>query len=102
MKKVLKNNQRTRQYLLGLPKIYLVGCWAKYGVAEFDFPEKYEKKNGIMVPLVYDYYDCNGEKDEYHLKKITDTTTGQILFWTQIKSVAYKVAELYNKAMEDK
>lgn len=100
MRKVLKNNSKTKAYLASLPKIYLVGCWAKYGVREFPFTGRYEQnENGISIPLVYDYVDCNGTCDNYYLRRIDRTTTGQIVLWTQSKSMASKVAELFNKEM---
>ena len=104
MRKVLKNTPKTKAYLDSLPKIYLVACWAGYGVREFPFTGKYvqdEYRNNISVPLVYDYDDFNGTCDNWYLRKITNTTTGQILLWTQSKSVAKKIAELYNKELRN-
>ena len=101
MRKILKNNKKTKAYLDSLPKIYLVGCWAKYGVQDYPFTGKYEtNKNGISIPLVYDYDDCNGTCDNYYLRRLDHVTTGQIIMWTQSKNVANKVAELYNKELE--
>ena len=102
MRKVLKNNKQTKIYLDSLPKIYLIGYWARYGVMEFPFTGKYEQNEyGISIPLVYDYDDHNGTCDNWYLRKITDTTTGIILLWTQSKSVASKIAELYNKEIKE-
>ena len=103
MRKVLKSTPKTEVYLDSLPKIYLVACWAGYGVMEFPFTGKYVQdkyRNNISVPLVYDYDDFNGTCDNWYLRKITNTTTGQIVVWTQSKSVASKIAELFNKEME--
>lgn len=98
MRKVLKNNKKTRAYLDSLSKIYIVGCWAKYGVREYPFTGKYETNdNGIDIPLVYDYDDHNGTTDNYYLRRLDRVTTGQIILWTQFKNVANKVAELFNK-----
>lgn len=105
MKKVLKNNSKTKAFLDSLPKIYLVACWAKYGVSEYPFTGKYVQdkyRNNISVPLVYDYDDFNGTCDNWYLRKLTNVTTGQIVMWTQSKSVASKIAELFNKEMEEK
>ena len=102
MKKILKNNGKTKAYLDSLPKIYLVGCWAKYGISEYPFTGKYEQnENGISIPLVYDYDDRNGTCDNWYLRRIDHTTTGQIIMWTQSKSMASKVAELFNKELEE-
>lgn len=99
MRNVLKNTPKTKVYLDSLPKIYMVGKWAKYGVREYPFTGKYkyDEFNNISVPLVYDYDDFNGTCDNYYLRGITSTTTGLIVMWTQLKSVADKVAELFNK-----
>ena len=102
MRKVLKNNKKTRAYLDSLPKIYLVGCWAKYGVREYPFTEKYFSENGFSIPLVYYYYDCNGTCDNYLLRRLDCVTSGAVIMWTQNKKVADKVAELLNKEMEEK
>ena len=105
MKKVLKNSKKTRAYLDSLPKIYLVGCWAKYGVREYPFTGKYKQdkyNDNISVPLVYDYDDWNGTTwGNYYLRQLTRVTTGSIIMWTQNKAVADKVAELLNKEMKD-
>lgn len=102
MKKVLKNNDKTKTYLDSLPKIYLVGCWARYGVRDYPFTGKYEtNENGISIPIVYDYDDHNGTCDNWYLRRLDYVTTGQIVLWTQSKSMASKVAELFNKEMEE-
>lgn len=101
MRKVLKNTTKTKEYLDSLPKIYLVGCWANYGVREYPFTGKYEQnENGISIPIVYDYDDHNGTCDNYYLRKLNHVTTGHILLWTQSKNVANKVAELFNKEIK--
>lgn len=102
MKKVLKNTAKTRKYLNSLPKIYIVGCWAKYGVREYPFTEKYFSENGFSVPLVYDYDDCNGTCDNYWLRRIDQTTSGWIVMWTQDKKLADEIAELLNKGMKER
>lgn len=102
MRKILKNNASTKQYLTSLPKIYLVACWAKYGVRGYFFTGKYVDVDGTSVPLVYDYDDHNGTTDNWYLRRIDQTTTGFIFMWTQSKAVADKVAELLNRDMTDR
>lgn len=98
MKNIYKNTPRFREKLAKLPKIWLVGCWAHYGVREFPFSRKFkqDKFTKQMVPLVWDYYDCNGACDEYHLQPITNTTTGCIICWTESEAEACKIAEALN------
>ena len=101
MRIILENNSKTKAYLDSLPKIYLVGCWARYGVREYPFTGKYVQLSGISVPLVYDYDDHNSTCDNWYLRNIYHVTTGQIVVWTQSKSVAYKIAELFNKELKE-
>ena len=101
-KKVLKNNKRTKEYLEKLPKIYIVACWARFGVREYPFTGKFIKdkhRGNMYIPLVYDYDDCNGTCDNYYLRKITNVTTGNIILWTQNKNIAEKIAAMYNQHM---
>lgn len=101
MRKVLKNTPKTKAYLDSLPTIYMVGCWARYGVRAFPFTGKYAtSKEGVSIPLVYDYDDCNGACDNYYLRRLDYTTTGQVFMWTQNEKLARKIAELFNE--EDK
>ena len=101
MRKVLKNKPKTRTYLDNLPKIYMVGCWAKYGVRTFSFTGKYVVKDGVSIPLVYDYDDHNGTCDNYYLRRLDRTTTGQVIMWTQNEEVARRIAESLNKDKEN-
>lgn len=101
-KKVLKNNKRTKRYLEKLPKIYIVACWARFGIAEYPFTGKFVKdkcRGNVYVPLVYDHDDCNGTCDNYFLRKITSVTTGHIIIWTQNRNIAEKIAAMYNQHM---
>ena len=98
MRKVLKNTPKTKDYLNSLPKIHMVGFWARYGVRTFPFTGKYiTNKDGISIPLVYDYDDHNGTCDNYYLRRLDRTTTGAVITWTQNEKLASKIAELFNK-----
>lgn len=97
MKKILKNNAKTKKYLESLPKIYMIACWAGYGVREFPYAGKCDE-NGI--PYVYDYDDHNGTVDQYELRKLTNTTTGWIYAWTIGKNCANDLANYANIAVE--
>lgn len=108
MKKQLPNTEEVGKFLDSLPKIYLVGYWAHYGVWDFPFSGKYKKifseKVGynIDVPLVYQYYDANGTCDKYLLRPITDTTTGEIILWTQNGYRAKQFANLLEEKYQTK
>ena len=100
MKKVLKNNAKTKEYLNSLPKIYITGCWARWGIMEFPFTGKFYKEvyndKITYIPLVYVYNDHNGTADQWELKRIDFTTTGIIADWTFNKRIAKSLAEYYN------
>lgn len=96
MKRILKNNTKTKEYLDSLPKVYITACWAKWGIREFPFSGKFEKENNIYIPLVYDYDDHNGTADQWELRRIDFTTTGYIADWSFNKLVAEDLAEFYN------
>lgn len=94
MKKILKNTIKTLEYLESLPKIYMIACWARYGVLEFPFAGKCTTDG---TPFVWMYDDCNGTRDHYFLRKLTDTTTGWIYAWTTSKSRAEEIAAALNE-----
>ena len=100
MKKVLENTLKTQKYLDKLPKIYLIVCWAGYGILEFPFTGKYVKENGIDIPLVYDYDEHNGTCNCWWLRKITNTTTGGKLVWTQNAAAARKISDKMNEGFQ--
>ena len=99
MKKILKNNLKTRAYLDSLPKIYITGRWAHWGILEFPFSGKFEVVHNNITgkdeyhPLVWNYYDYNGLADQYQLVDIFHTTTGAIYDWSFFKRSAELLAE---------
>lgn len=93
MRKILRYSEKNRKRINKLPKIYLIACWARWGVMEFPF-YKFTKDN---IPLVYHYNDYNGTADLWELIPIQDATTGWIWDWTFNGMAAKKVAELLNK-----
>ena len=98
MKKVLPNTKKNRDKLDAMPKMYMVACWARYGVQSFPFSGKYTKGEcGEDIPLVWQYDDHNGTCNHFYLRPITLTTTGWIKVWTPYKSVALQIADFYNK-----
>ena len=93
MKKILKYNDRTRKKIDSLPRIYLIGCWARWGVMELPFAEFDKNRN----PLVYNYNDHNGTADQWELIPLEYTTTGYVYDWTFNKENAEKIAALLNE-----
>ena len=100
MKKVLKNTPKNVKYLNSLPKIHLIGCWARYGYFSYPFTGRYIKKCGITIPLVYKYDDHNGTTDAWYLIPITYTTTGRIIEWTESEWAANRIAKALNTLEE--
>lgn len=97
LRKRLKNTKKNKDKLAKLPKIYLVACWARYGVLEFPFSGRYKKINKKPVPLVWDYDDHNGTYPEYVLRPITWTTTAAIRGWVRDEQQAKDTAEFCEK-----
>lgn len=97
LRKRLKNTKKNKDKLAKLPKIYLVACWARYGVLEFPFSGRYKKINKKPVPLVWDYDDHNGTYPEYVLRPITWTTTAAIRGWLRDEQQAKDTAEFCEK-----
>lgn len=96
-KKLPGSSPKTTAYLSKLPKVYLVACWARYGVRTFPFAGKFVTKDGKLIPLVYDYDDHNGTCDYYWLRPITHTTTGFIKGWSFQINLAEAAAEKFNE-----
>ena len=97
LRKHLPHNQKTKDKLAKLPKIYLVACWAHYGVLEFPFSGRYKKINKKPIPLVWDFDDHNGTYPEYVLRPITWTTTAAIRGWVRDEQQAKDTAEFCEK-----
>ena len=103
LRKRLPDNQKTKDKLAKLPKIYLVACWARYGVLDFPFSGKYKRVKDAdsplvrYIPLVWDYDDHNGTYPEYILRPITWTTTAAIRGWVRNEQQAKDTAEFCEK-----
>ena len=103
LRKHLPDNQKTRDKLAKLPKIYLIACWAHYGVLDFPFSGKYKKVKDAdgplirYIPLVWDFDDHNGVYPEYVLRPITWTTTAAIRGWVRNEQQAKDTAEFCEK-----
>lgn len=95
LKKYLEYTPENKTYVKSLPKIYLIGCWARYGIRECANTLQVDKEG---IPLVYDYNDHNGCYKEYELVPIHRVTTGQVYAWSTSKKAAQHVADLMNKA----
>lgn len=93
--KILNNSKETKEYLNSLPKAYIAACWAGWVVCGFPFSGKYADKEK-MDPLVWDYYDFNGEADEWHLVPISHTTSGTIAGWSFSEEMLRDYARLKN------
>ena len=97
LRKRLKNTKKNKDKLAKLPKIYLIACWARYGVLEFPFSGRYKKINKKPIPLVWDFDDHNGTYPEYVLRPITWTTTAAIRGWLRDEQQAKDTAEFCEK-----
>lgn len=79
-------------------KIYLVACWARWGVLECICAggKVYSACAKQKVPYIWKYYDANGTKDIWIKVPITFATSGQIKAWTFDKAAAEKMARDLN------
>jgi hypothetical protein len=93
-KKILKNNKKTKTYLDSLPKLYAIFHWAGYGILELPWSGKY---NLSKIPLVYVYYDRNGECDEYRLMPITFASSGGLHSWHSDEEYTKALCKILNE-----
>lgn len=82
--------------------VYLIACWAHYGVREYKWTGKWVNAPGSdrPCPEVWYYDDHNGEYEEYYKTPILNVTTGWIIDWSFYKRSAEKIAEALNLLME--
>ena len=102
LRSVRENCGKMAQFLDKLPKMYMVGCWARYGVMDFPWSGKWEKNphTGHMEPLVWYYNDHNGTADNWYLIPLRGVTTGQIIMWTEDFNAAKRIADALNTKFE--
>lgn len=79
-------------------KIYLVACWARWGVLECIYAggKVYSARAKQKVPYIWEYYDANGTMDIWIKVPITFATSGKIKAWTFDKAAAEKMAQDLN------
>ena len=94
MKTFIQNGEKAKKILERLPKIYLVGCWARWGTRWFYNTMKTDKRG---VPLVWEYYDANGTCDIWRITPIDYTTTGVVIAWTDNQKGAEDIADALNQ-----
>ena len=93
MRKILKNNAKTKKRLDKLPKIYAVFEWASWGILELPWSKKYDAN---YMPLVYNYYDANGCCDEWHLVPINHVSSGRFWDFFMSKTQAEHIRDCLN------
>ena len=81
-----------------LTSIYLIVQYAHWCVRECEWTGRFEIRDGVPIPIVYDYDDHNGTFEEYAKRPITRVTTGFIFDWTFHKHSASKIAEWLEEA----
>ena len=94
----MKITKRLMAKIEKAPKVYLIACWAHWGVREYKWTGKWSTTSGgIPVPIVYHYNDHNGEYEEYQELPIHLTTTGLCMDWSFYKNAAQALAEKMNE-----
>ena len=86
MRKNLKVTLKTKKKLDSMKKLYGVFLWAKWGILELPWTGKFDKKTGL--PLVYIYYDFNGEREGYRLDTIRSASSGTFYGWYEDHNTA--------------
>lgn len=96
--KTRKNNWKTQEYFNKLPVLYIVGCWARYGIRAYhcEINKGKMKVTSSGIPYVWDYYDCNGTCDEWRLVPLSNVTTGSILAWSTSENQCHQIAQALN------
>lgn len=95
--KRLKYNNKNYKKVNNCPKVYLIGCWARYGVREYPFAGKFvDNEFWYKEPLVWDFDDHNGTYDEWVLRPISHTTTGNCLIYCFDGVLAQYLADKLN------
>ena len=95
LKKRLECTPENDKYVQTLPRIYLIGYWARFGIMECANTLQVDKDG---VPLVYEFNDHNGAYEEYELLPIYRVTTGLVYAWSTSKKSAQYIADLMNTA----
>jgi hypothetical protein len=98
MKKILKNNEKTKKYLESLPTIYVIVKWVTWGIVEYPFSGKWKlDEKGRPIPLVWHYNDHNGITDQFELYDLRSTTSGEIEDWTFYRHPAEIMVKYLNE-----
>lgn len=94
-----KIKQKILQYKYQRAKnIYIVGCWAKWGI----LPAKYSGKiNKNGDPLTIHYTDCNGMRDLYYITAWYNETTGITVAYFFNEKEAMSLVKKLNKEFKD-
>lgn len=93
-RKTIKASSRLARKLKDLPKIYLIGCWAHFGVRAYPFSGKCTPEG---IPLVWDYRDFNGATSVYMLVELCHVTSGAVVAWTTNERAAEAIANRLEK-----
>lgn len=94
----MKITKRLLKKIEQSPKVYLVACWAKWGIQEYRWTgEWFTSTSGLPIPIVYYYNDYNGTYEEYQKIPIIFTTTGICADWSFYKQMAQNLADKLNE-----
>ena len=79
--------------------IYIVACWARWGVLPAKFSGKFDKEGN---PLTIYWTDCNGTHDLYYIHKWYSETTGLTFAYFFNEKQAEGLAKHLNYLEEEK
>lgn len=94
----MKITKKLEEKISKQPKVYLIACWARWGIREYHWTGKwFIGTTGRPIPIVYYYNDHNGTYEEYQQIPITFTTTGICADWSFYKEMAQHLANKLNE-----
>ena len=88
----MKPTKRLQKKIDKCRNIYIVACWAHFGVQEHKWTGKWKMVDGRPVPMVWYYDDHNGEFEEWYKCPITWVTTAPIYMWSFSRAIADHIA----------
>lgn len=93
----MKPTKRLQKKLDKCQNIYIVACWAHFGVREHKWTGKWKMVDSQPIPIVWYYDDHNGGFEEWYQCPITWVTTAPIYMWTFSHAIADHIADALNE-----
>lgn len=96
----MKPTKRLQKKIDKCKSVYLIGCWAHFGVQKYAWTGKFVEYHGHFMPEVWYYNDHNGEFEEWYKVPLYYVTTGTCFSWSFDENVAHKIADALEEYYE--